>query len=344
MCGRSIRVPLLDGSVEPLPDPKLNLEDHGLASALDKLAALVSSDPKQQVADEEEPRRAPAKGVLEEAPKPVPLPEPITLEPAPVPVPIVPEPPPVPATSAPKPAAPADGKVLDSLAAAAGTSSPATSARRSPGHHHEINRWPTVIGGILLAAVSFVAGYSVGHRSSEEQDNEVASSESPPDVAGPNPVAPAPLAGGTPALSGRIQYVDSAGESRPDVRARVLVLPEERSGTSKLATDGFRAGADPADLQLAVASVRALGGDFALTAEDGSYEISVPQPGLYQLVILSRYQPRPESLPADPSAIQFLGTYFDRPAQITGDAALLISPFRYRGTEPSQRDHSFEAP
>ena len=84
MCGRSIRVPLLDGSVEPLEDPQLNLQDRGLASALDKLAALVTDAPRESL-EPAVPRVAePLRSVLAEAPAPVPLPEPIELAPSPV--------------------------------------------------------------------------------------------------------------------------------------------------------------------------------------------------------------------------------------------------------------------
>ena len=56
-CGRSIRVPQLDGSLQPLPEPELNLQDAQLARALEELARLGSSDPqpvaRQTQSDEE---------------------------------------------------------------------------------------------------------------------------------------------------------------------------------------------------------------------------------------------------------------------------------------------------
>src|SRR5215216_3266212 len=39
-CGRSIRVPNLDGTAAPLPKPAIDLSDRGLASALEQLASL----------------------------------------------------------------------------------------------------------------------------------------------------------------------------------------------------------------------------------------------------------------------------------------------------------------
>jgi len=43
-CGMSVRVPGLDGEVAPLPQPKLDLKDSELASALDELAAIGGHD------------------------------------------------------------------------------------------------------------------------------------------------------------------------------------------------------------------------------------------------------------------------------------------------------------
>ena len=40
-CGRTIRVPSLDGTVAPVPAPELNAADAHLARALDELAALA---------------------------------------------------------------------------------------------------------------------------------------------------------------------------------------------------------------------------------------------------------------------------------------------------------------
>ncbi|MCA9030477.1 MAG: hypothetical protein KDA66_06680, partial [Planctomycetaceae bacterium] len=45
MCGRTIRVPNLDGFVEELPQPKMDLDDKDLRSALAALASLESDEP-----------------------------------------------------------------------------------------------------------------------------------------------------------------------------------------------------------------------------------------------------------------------------------------------------------
>ncbi|MCA9053769.1 MAG: hypothetical protein KDA75_08020, partial [Planctomycetaceae bacterium] len=176
--------------------------------------------------------------------------------------------------------------------------------------------------------------------SSIETEAVVPTDVAPVVDAGPPPVEAAAEA----VLSGRISYVDADGEVRPDAGARILIVPEERSGSSRLAPEGFRAGADDADRSLAVASIRAVGGDFVTADADGNYAAMLPAAGLYQVLIVSRYQPRAEGSAPDAAAMQVLAGYFDRPAQVIGESALHASPFRYRGSGASTRDQTFERP
>lgn len=190
-----------------------------------------------------------------------------------------------------------------------------------------------------MAVIAFAGGFAVGRRSTP-------STESTPTVpAAAPPAAVLPQRGEAaavdPALTGRVSYVAAGGETRPDAGARVLVLPEERQGSTRLAADGLRSGAAEPDQRVALAAIRALGGDFCIAGEDGRYTIQLPQAGIYQVVIVSRYQSRGgDAAPAE--ALQFLSRYFDRPAQVLGDAAVHISQFRYRGSGTSPRDQTFE--
>ena len=344
MCGRTIRVPLLDGSVQPLPNPELNLKDDGLASALDKLAALVSKpggDTSAQGSEAAAQQAEVLKSAAADAPQPIPLPEPIELAPAPEPVAVPPEQErpgsPGSETSEADAARRADA-ALQSLA----TSPPVESAETNRSSGRSSSRFVSrLITAGLLLCVGFAGGFVVG-RGGTPGDSEPASVTS---VESPEPEPPpaiAPIAG-DPALTGRLSYVDAAGEVRPDAGARVLVLPEERVGSAHLAVEGFRSGASAADHGLAVASLRALGGDFALANPKGTFTVELPQPGLYQLLLLSRYQARVEDEPPDADAVQLLQAYFDRPAQVIGEAVVHLSPFRYRGSG-STRDHTFERP
>lgn len=336
MCGRSIRVPLLDGSVEPLPDPKLNLQDHGLASALDKLASLVTESPRELVSDAAPRAAEPIRSVTATAPAPVALPEPIELQPVPIHV----------AAEAATGQAPSMDSILSRAARDPLTSLAELAmadGRNGTGRdrrERSTSLVPLGIGALFLVGVAFAAGFGLGRRSSTAAPAPSAPAPQPAENAAAPPIASQPVV--DPALAGRIMYVDAAGESRPDVGARVLVLPEERSGSAKLTAECFRSGAAAADVQLAIASVRALDGDYAIAGSDGNFTIQLPQAGLYQLVILSRYQARPEGEPADAAAMQLLAMYFDRPPQVVGDSELHASQFRYRGSGTSPRDQTFE--
>lgn len=338
-CGRSIRVPLLDGTVPPLPDPELNLADQGLASALDKLAGLAE---KQEGLEELEEREQPS---TRSAPRPVtvqpiPLPEPIALPPAPAPV-VIDPPPPVRAPGGEGPAVRAAGSEQVVAAIAAPPMGHTTLADAFPqgGRVRTWSRVTLIAVALGMTTVAFAVGYGLGRHGAATAVSVSGNEWRPPaDLA---PAAAPPSVPQEPALTGRISYIAPGGEIHPDAGARVLVLPEERQGSLRLPADGLRPGANEQDLRVAIAAIRALGGDFCVADADGRYTIHLPQAGLYQVLILSRYQPR-DGGAAYHQALQFLAAYVDRPAQVLGETAVQISPFRYRGSGATPRDHTFE--
>ena len=347
MCGRSIRVPLLDGSVAPLPQLELNLEDQGLASALDKLAGLVDGGAAKGQESAELVATAPRARVAVEAPEPIPLPEPIELPPAPTPRVIEPEPVRAPHSLplAERPAAASHDEVLASIGR------PAIEQERSnePAAAHRVlstsprTRRRTTMLWMIAVPAALGVGFLLGRWSVTTPPPLEAVAPPPAPQVAPAAAIPAGVAE-TPALTGRISYVAVDGATRPDAGARILILPEQRQGTAKLPPEGFRPGANEEDQRLARAAIRALGGDFAIADAEGRYEAQLPQAGLYQVILLSRYQARAEGTPVEASVMQFLATYFDRPAQIVGTASTHLSQFRYRGSGTSPRDQTFERP
>ncbi|MCH8831014.1 MAG: hypothetical protein IID45_15690, partial [Planctomycetes bacterium] len=83
-CGRTLRVPQLDGTREPIPDPKLDMQDSALAGALDALA-MIGRDQPAGVAVKEAQPIAPIKPVEVKTLEPLATLEPIVIE-APPPV------------------------------------------------------------------------------------------------------------------------------------------------------------------------------------------------------------------------------------------------------------------
>jgi hypothetical protein len=105
---------------------------------------------------------------------------------------------------------------------------------------------------------------------------------------------------------------------------------------------GFRAGAADADRELARASLRSLGGDFALADAQGEYAVELAAAGQYHVLFLSRYQPRDDSEFLEPALQQLLSTYFDRPANVIGGVQYQLGTFRFNGDAPSTRDQLFD--
>ena len=348
-CGRTIRVPELDGSVKPLPRAELDLKDAELSHALAALARIGNAPEAstEGVAERSPPSAAPA--AIAVAPRreaaPVPLPEPVfnaASGPPPAALPAL-EPPPSSIRRSEEALA-----ELASLPPAARSSITLKSQRSRTGPA----RW---IAGIGAGVLIFGAGFFVGRgtatprdQAAEKQSASVAeaagklqpAAEAAPPVVSPLP--PEPAASLTPALTGRITYINSDGATGPDAGARIIVLPEQREGSAKLAVVGFRAGASAADQQLSRASLRALGGDYAIADAEGRYTIELPSAGTYHVLIMSRHQPRDDAGFLDANVQRILSDYFDRPANLIGPVAFHLGSHRFQGESAAPRDHLFE--
>jgi hypothetical protein len=346
-CGRTIRIPDLDGTVQPLPGAKLDLRDADLAHALDALAEIGLGRQHSATAAAAAPAAVGVAAVAQPRDvQPVPLPEPIPVEPLPaksVDTPAVRRT--IRGAQSPPQAA------IDPIAQLAeiSNSTPPVSFRRER-RAHSVWKTPAlpvlVATGILLFGFGFLAGRMTGSTTAP------APQPSPAAAGSGAPVSPATTAalprestaGLARALTGRITYMSAEGNMRPDAGARILALPQQRQGTATIGVAGFRAGADVADWELARASLRALGGDFAVADDEGRYAIELPGAGQYQLFILSRHQPRDDAEAIDPGLQQSLAAYFDRPSSLVGAVQYHVSTFRFTGAAAAPRDHAFERP
>ena len=350
-CGRSVRVPQLDGTVDPLPAaPALDMADSALVSALDQLASIgaestVNADDSLPAEDAAVPESV------------APIPEPVAIQPV-SPVEGMAVPPPLPAepasaeipgrtsvVSAAKPVV-----VEDELEVLAARSVPGVTGDgrvvERPGRRSVLLRTAVVYGGILGIGV-FIGRWSTSQPeltattpSSNSRDGE-ASPQRAADVA-LQPLVRVPADGGQPAVRGRVTWQTLDGNRRPDRGARVIVLPQERVGKATLSIVGFRASDDLPDLQLATAGVRTLGGDVAVVSDSGEFEIRLPAAGVYRVLILSRFQERGEGQEISPAVRAFLDEYFDRGDELLGQLAFSFSQLRYKGEDTEIRDHLFD--
>lgn len=322
-CGRTIRVPELDGSVAPLPPPEIDSDDSHLARALDELAALAQIEHLTPVAvqDEAEPD--------DESPQPLPEPVPVEI-PVPVTVPSVV----LPAVASVEAQSVADvAKVLEELNQ---TPDPEPAAVPPPTYattSAPAAQWPLVwlaVGPVLCLLIGLCAGWMIG------------SSRGPraPSVPAPAVAAKAAEGGGIQAR-GRISYQAEDGQTHPDVGAGVLLLPAVWDAANRLYPAGLRPADSPADQRVAAAVAEAMQGGLTWTNAAGEFELSVPAPGTYRLVVLSRLAARPDDKPIESQDLEKLRSCLHDPDAALGRRAYVIRDVEVSGMTSPVWDHQF---
>ena len=338
-CGRTLRVPQLDGRSDPVPRPALNLNDPSLVSALDELAMIGQAGAGDSDDELDAAKPAPAVAVVKTdaapAPRPAPMPVELPLPAEPV---VKPRAVPVPhgvadlASESPAP-------LLAGLTAPSATASTGITAGSARGVSRR--RFWSLLA--ITAAAAFVGGVFMGTAANRRAADTAAGSTVDPG----RPQVPAaerraaPRAG--PAISGRISYESPSGR-RPDRGARILVLPATKPGHARLLAATFRDEEASPDFRLARASLEALGGKVALADVQGNFAVDLPEPGVYRILVLSHFQRREQSEPIDSTLQQQLASWFDRPDQLLGQLAFHSGEVRYNGTRTELWDHTFPAP
>ncbi len=174
-----------------------------------------------------------------------------------------------------------------------------------------------VMAGMMLLA--FLAGWLIGRGSQPKART-----------------APAEPAGEPVALEGRVLYSLSPGQSLADERAVVIALPAGKKPAKKIAARGLRP-ADEDELNAAPSAdaLRALGGSIARVDESGQFQLVVPRPGNYWLLIISHLASRPDELAIAMSDVKELSGYFASPSELIGQQRYSLSSRRLSGAPPS---------
>lgn len=345
-CGRSIRVPMLDGTLQPIPQPELNLQDAHLSRALDELARLANPDssPEAVVFDRSVDQDEEAENEIPQL-----IPEPIPIE-----VPI----PPTPISIRPAMQdADDDESIGDEAPVSAGTPAATvarydvlaelaklppvdldekSSLRQSP-RSVEL-RPPREIASIWKTALC-VAGAFVGGMLFERLVKVFESAGPKPNSVVTSTDEGSAKASDSSQVTGRVTYKSADGTSQPDRGARIIAFPLQREGEAKLSAVGFRAADAEADARVAAAALKAMGGGMATADDSGQFRLAIPA-GSYQLLILSHFQSRDEKQETDPALQKLLATYFDKPDEVLGRVKYDFSPLRAKGTG-DVRDQSF---
>ncbi len=324
-CGRSIRVPGLDGVAEPLPGPELDRDDSHLARALDELAALVDAPLLRAVTlpsevDHEET----------EIPQPLPEPEPVEL---PMPVRLTPVAVMEPITNGVVSSSAAESRAaLDELLQPVQVSH----VVEQPNHRAEF-RSPAsgVLFVVLIPIIALVLGLAIGWWGRGQT-----LSLTPTVPQQPVPVE-APVVTPSGGVEGRITYRTASGETLPDAGALVIAIPETWSGQLRLSPIGLRPGDAEADQSAALLMAGSFGGGAVRTDQAGRYHLPLPQPGRYTVMIMSRFAERVAESSASPAKLTELSPFLSDPAATIGNRAVHAETITSSADQTTAADHVF---
>ncbi|MCR9199218.1 MAG: hypothetical protein NXI04_11275 [Planctomycetaceae bacterium] len=119
-------------------------------------------------------------------------------------------------------------------------------------------------------------------------------------------------------IRGRIEYVSEAGHLLPDEGALVLLLPQARQGTSLLDGGNLRLSTDAPDFRATVAAMNVLGAAATKTDENGNYTLHHERSGDASVIVVSQHLPRAVDSPVPADIQNTLLNWFESPTHVTG--------------------------
>ena len=185
------------------------------------------------------------------------------------------------------------------------------------------------LGGLLLAVFlgALVAGYLIG-RGQRTGPASPSAAEAEP---GAEPVE----------LDGSVIYSLAPGQYKPDAGAVAIALPVDRRPPEKLPSVGLRPDDDVESHWAPMANALAgFGAALARANDEGDFQLVVPKPGEYHLLLLSRHAKRPASQAIDKAVLDELAAYFADGAGLVGAGKFAWSRRRLRGV-PTPLRHDF---
>ena len=366
-CGRTLRVPNQDGTVDPPPAVGLDLADDGLRRALDELAELGQAEKPPAKKANEVPSAAPGElpsgseqatrgvsqtppAIVKPKPKPIVQPRPpqlpipqsnaIALEPLP---PMVVVNPPAPPRASPdgshQPVASMGGGSPEEIVAGMARQLPTVDVPLPAAVPPVAVRGYALKWLIVASLVSGLIGAALGFGLSRAFTSSRAAAPQTEDVPDEEQHV-APVA--KPLVKGRITFRNARGQLEPDAGACLVLLPVERTGAVKLPSAGLRPNDEAATRQAARKSVQEQGGRLVVTDGDGDYHVELPEPGKYRLIALSHYQGRPADDTGPAEARKTVAEIFDRPEQLVGKLAFEVTEIHHDGVGTVIWDHTFD--
>lgn len=316
-CGRSLRVPELDGRTRRLPNPESEVKrDSALLAALSELSVLDQDD---LAAAAERPA---GQGAAEQThkvltPEPLAMTEPVEVE------------------ISPAVARESDFESDEPIAIAETLSVLAAFEQQHAGGQvaadvlqdmREVSRGQprmtgAVLSGIAMLLLGVCVGWWVGHQSADGAGSVDKPLDELPLAGMDAPIRVRPVRGAV-SVQGKIEYQDASGRTLPDSGATALLLPVDRLGTIKLNARSLKRPAGNPDLAATLAALSALGGAVGLADEKGSYQLTSSQTEDCVLIVVSQHLERPDDVPPPPQAVEILQSWFDSTNHVLGRLAV----------------------
>lgn len=335
-CGRSLRVPELDGKTRKLPNAAAKTKgDSALISALSELSALNSTD----IVPEQPPQIETAAPVEKNLPQPIParvaktdIEDPTAsfmqlhnertdLDDQHGPVTI-------------------DDPLADLAAwnedvSPKGLSNDILAEIRDTNRHEQWASIHTTIYGIVAITTGLIVGWWL--KSQDESPSGPTVHNGAQVIAKGQDIKAPKGANSTPnnrgIVQGRVEYTDASGDIKLDSGATILLLPTVRVGTIKFDGRSLKQKIGDPDRSATEAALATIGGFVTQADAFGQFSIPADLNTPCSLIAISRHQARPSDVKVIQDVTTTLQAYFESSSHLCGKLAVKITKPAAVGTK-----------
>ena len=308
-CGRSLRVPDLNGRTRKLPDPKSSVKhDPNLLNALSELSEIGETNDSTIASahhDEQQSHAISLEPLAQSSPKHVEISYSApTVEPE-----LNPE----------KPVAIRES--LQELAAFSVEQPNSKNVENLTVRSTEQGKSNSLFLPVALSVTFLIVGFFAGKRLTgvSAQATDVPDSiQAEPGHQAENSQGQQQGEDVSATIRGRVLYQDATGNQLPDVDAMILALPTVRRGTIKWNSRSLTRDKDHPDRIAVLAALATCGAGFARADSSGQFRIDLPERKNLTIIVASRHVERPADVPVPPQILSILDSYFDSTSHVCG--------------------------
>lgn len=326
-CGRSIRVPELDGRTRKMPSRAPQTADDSLMTALSELSALDGGDQEDEIASVqpvavERVTPAAVERQFAVSAEPIVSPDAIEVETE------WPEENTEPVYSDSPVAVEESLEQLASLDSGEEAVSSDLLAEMRATRRVSWLTMPSIALMLLGLAGGTALGWwltTAGFLPFRDSDASAKSGTHESEVSLPAGDSTTPAPGTADVVyTGTIEYQDANGRFVPDTGALVLLLPRKRKG-DLLDARPLRNTAGDLEREAVVAALHSAGATLVLAGEEGAYAAPTAAKSDYQLIVISRHVQRPDDIPVATDVIDVLAEWFASPLHVSGRLAIQMA-------------------